>query len=82
MAKSIVKIFSVLLPRKHLRKKIHPYYTIIIKKVKRQITITKKNMPSAKFPKVLCSYAILYNDIILQTSSYKKKSTNNDSTLD
>ena len=28
---------------------------------------------SAKFPKLLCSYAILSNDIILQTSSYKKK---------
>ena len=41
--------------------------------MERQITITKKNMRSAKFPKVLCSYAILYNDIILQTSSYKKK---------
>ena len=41
--------------------------------MERQITSTKKNMPSAKFPKVLCSYAILYNDIILQTSSYKKK---------
>ena len=41
--------------------------------MERQITITKKNMPSAKFPKVLCSYAILYRDIILQTSSYKKK---------
>ena len=40
--------------------------------MERQITITKKNVQSAKFPKVLCSYAILYNDIILQTSSYKK----------
>ena len=30
-------------------------------------------MLSAKLPKVLCSYAILYNDIILQTSLYKKK---------
>ena len=38
MAKSIVKIFSVLLPFKHLRKKIHPYYTIIIKKI-REITL-------------------------------------------
>ena len=41
--------------------------------MERQITITKKNMPSAKFPKVLCSYARLYNDTKLQTSSYKKK---------
>ena len=86
MAKSIVKIFSVLLPFKHLRKKIHPYYTIIIKKIKEKLRLIyrgkftlrliKKNMPSAKFPKVLCSYAILYNDIILQTSSYKKKINN------
>ena len=102
MAKSIVKVFSVLLPFKHLRKKIHPYYTIIIKKIKEKLRLIyrgkftlrlikknektnhnhKEKYAKYKFPKVLCSYAILYNDIILQTSSYKKKSTINDSTLD
>ena len=39
MAKSIVKIFSVLLPFKHLRKKIQPYYTIIIKKIKEKLRL-------------------------------------------
>ena len=39
MAKSIVKIFSVLQPFKHLRKKIHPYYTIIIKKIKEKLRL-------------------------------------------
>ena len=40
--------------------------------MERQITITKKNMPNIKFPKVLCSCAILYNEITLKTFSYKK----------
>ena len=40
--------------------------------MERQITITKKNMPDIKFPKVLCSCAILYNEITLKTFSYKK----------
>ena len=40
--------------------------------MERQITITKKNMPNIKFPKVLCSCAILYNEITLKTYSYKK----------
>ena len=29
-------------------------------------------MPNIKFPKVLCSCAILYNEITLKTFSYKK----------